>query len=366
MKIAAIIQTRTSLTRLPGKILKEIVKVWKSYSSRFIPIAEKIYLEKTIEKPIIKNKINPGQIVSKDDLIFRRTDKIGITIKKINEMQSNFYILNKELNKYSTLNVENFKKAKIGVIVAVRMKSSRLKNKAILLIYGIPSIERCLQNCLKFRFVDEVILATSTLREDQILKDYTLGGKVKFWQGDPDDVISRYIGACEKYNIDIVIRVTGDCPVISPEIAELLLKSHFKEGADYTGKNKCAVGSACEIYNVEALKRIILYFGKANYSEYMTWYLVNNPEIFKINIVNLPDALVRNYRLTLDYKEDLKMFNLLFKKLKQYNYGPNLLNIFKVLDNHPEIVSINSHLTLRYKTDKDLIENLNKVTKITI
>ena len=346
------------------KILEEIKKVRESYSSRFIPITEKIYLEKTIEKPMIKNKINPGQIVSKDDLIFRRTNKIGITIKKINEIQSNFYILNKELNKYSTLNVEDFKKAKIGVIVAVRMKSSRLKNKAILPIYGVPSIERCLQNCLKFKSVNEFMLATSTVAEDDILKNYTLGGKVKFWQGDPDDVISRYIGACEKYNIDIVIRVTGDCPVISPEIAELLLKSHFKEGADYTATNKCAVGSACEIYNVEALKRIILYFGKANYSEYMTWYMRNNPNFFKINIVDLPDDLVRNYRLTLDFQEDLDMFNLLFQELDKNNCESTLINIFKIVDSHPEIIHINSHIKLRYKEDKQLIENLNKVTKI--
>ena len=346
------------------KILEEIKKVRESYSSRFIPITEKIYLEKTVEKPIIKNKINPGQIVSKDDLIFRRANKIGITIKKINKIQSNFYILNKELNKYSTLNVEDFKKAKIGVIVAVRMKSSRLKNKAILPIYGVPSIERCLQNCLKFKFVNDVILATSTMSEDNILKDCTLGGKAKFWQGDPDDVISRYIGACEKYNIDVVIRVTGDCPVISPEIAELLLKLHFKEGADYTGANKFAVGSACEIYNVEALKRIILYFGKANYSEYMTWYMRSNPSFFKINIVDLPDDLLRNYRLTLDFQEDLDMFNLLFQELDKNNYESTLINIFKILDNHPEIVHINSHIKQVYKENKQLIENLNKVTKI--
>lgn len=346
------------------KILEEIKKVLESYSSRFIPITEKIYLEKTIEKPIIKNKINPGQIVSKDDLIFRRTNKIGIPIKKINGMQSNFYILNKDLNKYSTLNVEDFKKAKIGVIVAVRMKSSRLKNKAILPIQGIPSIERCLENCLKIKFVNEVIMATSTLKEDQILKDYTLRGKVKFWKGDPDDVISRYLSVCEKYGIDIIIRVTGDCPVVSPEISEILLKSHFEQGADYTAANEYAVGSNCGIYNVEALKRVIFYFGKANYSEYMNSYLINNPEIFKINIVDLPDTLIRNYRLTLDYKDDLDMFNLLFQKLKQYNYEPNLLNIFKVLDNHPEIAKINSHIKLRYKIDKCLIEKLNKVTKI--
>lgn len=346
-------------------ILNEIKTVWKSHLLKFIVNNERIYLEKTIAKPILKNNLSAGQLVSNSDFIYRRTNKIGLNIKELKAVQNKFYVLRRDLTKHRMLNNKDFKKAKIAVIVAVRMKSSRLKDKAILPIQDIPSIERCFENCLKFKFIDKVILATSTLKEDQILEDYTLEGKVKFWQGDPEDVISRYLGACEKYNIDIVIRVTGDCPVISPEIAEVLLKSHFKEGADYTGTNEYAVGSNVEIYNVEALKRVIFYFSKANYSEYMTCYLINNSEIFKINIVNLPDALVRNYRLTLDYKDDLDMFNLLFQKLKQCKYEPNLLNIFKVLDNHPEIVNVNSHLTSRYKTDKNLIKKLNKVTKIT-
>lgn len=345
-------------------ILNEIKNVWKSHLSKFIVNSERIYLEKTIEKPIIKNNLNSGQLVSNNDIIYRRTNKIGLNIKELKALQNKFYILHRDLTKHRMLNIKDFKKAKIAVIVAARMKSSRLKNKAILPIQGIPSIERCLENCLKIKFVNEVIMATSILKEDQILKDYTLGGKVKFWKGDPDDVISRYLSACEKYGIDIVIRVTGDCPVVSPEISEILLKSHFEQGADYTAANEYAVGSNCGIYNVEALKRVIFYFSKANYSEYMNSYLINNPEIFKVNIVDLPDTLVKNYRLTLDYKDDLDMFNLLFQKLKQYNYEPNLLNIFKVLDNHPEIAKINSHIKLRYKIDKCLIEKLNKVTKI--
>ena len=345
-------------------ILNEIKTMWKSHLSKFIVDNERIYLEKTIEKPILKNNLNAGQLVSNNDFIYRRTNKIGLNIKELKALQNKFYILHRDLTKHRMLNIKDFKKAKIAVIVAVRMKSSRLKNKAILPIQGIPSVERCLENCLKFRFVDEVILATSTLKEDQILKDYTLGGKVKFWQGDPEDVISRYLSACEKYGIDIVIRLTGDCPVVSSEISELLLKSHFIQGADYTAANEYAVGTSCEIYNVETLRRIISYFGRADYSEYMTWYTKNNPEIFKINIVDLPDDLVRNYRLTLDYQEDLDMFNLLFQELNKNNYKSTLINIFKVLDNHPGIARINSHIKLRYKEDKQLIEDLNKFTKI--
>ena len=46
--------------------------------------------------------------------------------------------------------------------------------------------------------------------------------------GDPDDVISRYIGACEKYNLDAVVRITGDCPLVLPELLDYVLKSHME------------------------------------------------------------------------------------------------------------------------------------------
>ena len=79
-----------------------------------------------------------------------------------------------------------------------------------------------------------VILATSKLEEDEILEKYTHDNNVIFWQGDPEDVISRYIGACENYGVDTIVRVTADCCLISPEIAKLLIKSHFINGADFT------------------------------------------------------------------------------------------------------------------------------------
>ena len=217
---------------------------------------------------------------------------------------------------------------------------------------------------MKFPFIDEVILATSITGEDAVLANYTLEGRVKFWQGDPEDVISRYLGACETYGIDVVIRVTGDCPVISPEIAEFLLKSHFAAGADFTESRQFAVGSNSQIYNVEALKRVIELKGSADYSEHMTLYMTNNPGIFKVNTVDLPSELVRDYRLTLDYQEDLDMFNELFKKLEEENLDSTLLNIFKVLDENHYIPEINSHKTLVYKTDPDLIKLLKEKTTI--
>jgi spore coat polysaccharide biosynthesis protein SpsF (cytidylyltransferase family) len=98
----------------------------------------------------------------------------------------------------------------------------------------------------------------------------------------------------------------------------------------------------------------------------MTWYMQNNQDIFKVEIVDLPAEMVRDYRLTLDYPEDLKMFNCLYDELKKGQVIPSLANVFAILDENQSISSINSNITLQYKSDTDLINTLNRVTKINV
>ena len=95
----------------------------------------------------------------------------------------------------------------------------------------------------------------------------------------------------------------------------------------------------------------------------MTWYVMNNQKYFKINEVNLPSTLVRNYRLTLDYDEDLELFNVLYKKLHTKKMKTNLKNIFKIMDQNSNYEKINKNCKLIFKTDKKLINHLNANTR---
>jgi len=273
-------------------------------------------------------------------------------------------ILASSKEKNATLSTSDFRKARVAAIVAGRMKSTRLANKAILPIAGIPSIERCLEQCTGIKGVDQVILATSDLESDSALTAYTLGGRAQLWRGHPDDVIKRYVDACDHFDIDVVVRVTADCPLVLPEIIEYLLDKHFEAGADYTAAKEFAVGTSGEIINTSALRRVANHFGQAMYSEYMTWYFQNNPDHFKLNIVSLPDEYIRDYRLTLDYPEDLEMFESLFSNLPRKDGVQCAREVFLVLDGSPDIVKLNAHLTLKYKTDKELIALLNEKTRM--
>ena len=95
----------------------------------------------------------------------------------------------------------------------------------------------------------------------------------------------------------------------------------------------------------------------------MSWYVLNNKNYFKINFLKLPKEFSRNYRLTLDYNEDLALFNSLFKKLSNKKLKIDLKNIFLILDNNKNMRNINKRCKLIYKTDKNLIKKLNLNTR---
>jgi spore coat polysaccharide biosynthesis protein SpsF (cytidylyltransferase family)/sialic acid synthase SpsE len=336
-------------------------------TSPFINERERVYLSKSIQIPIVKRDLPAGRIVDMDnDLDFRRTNQAGLRADEIQELLDDHYILGQRKRAGETLRKEDFKKANIAVIIGCRMKSTRLPRKAVLKIGNLSSVEMCLKTALRFKNVNHVILATSWLESDAELENHTYSEQVIFEKGHPDDVLDRYVQIVNKYKIDVVVRATADMPYLSSEIFDFLLASHFRKGADYTKAVKVAVGTAISITNGEAFRRAKHYFPDAEYSEYLTYYFLNNPNHFKLNSVTLPPEFVRDYRLTLDHQEDLDLFNRIESHLDANGIEPTLGHIFGYLDHHPDVASINKHITLKYEVDQELIKKIREHSTIQV
>lgn len=120
----------------------------------FINENEIKYLEGTLQIPIIKGEKKAGQTISMEkDLEFRRTNSMGITINELSVLIKNFSVLSKDKEKNTVIFKEDLHKATIATIIACRMKSSRLTEKAIKKIGDLSSVELCIKNCLKFENV---------------------------------------------------------------------------------------------------------------------------------------------------------------------------------------------------------------------
>lgn len=329
----------------------------------FVNEREILYYKKTAMKPTLERSLVTGQIVSlEQDVNYKRTNEDGVDIDTVVDLNKNYHVLAVDKKPGEVLKREDFRKANVATIIACRLKSSRLPKKAILKAGDLTSVELCIKNCLKFKNVNYTVLATSTTEEDAELRNYTFRKDVVFHTGDPEDVIERYLGIINKLNIDVFIRVTADMPYVSEEIINYLLDSHFQTGADYTAPKKAAVGQGVQIINASALRKVREYFPVSDYSEYMNAYIINNPSLFKINEIDLPQEWIRDYRLTLDYQEDLDLMNKIEEHFKKSKQEYNIANLFNFLDKNPDVAAINKDRGLIYKVNPDLVETIRKKT----
>ncbi|MCY8620550.1 N-acetylneuraminate synthase family protein [Bacillus spizizenii] len=255
------------------------------------------------------------------------------------------------------------KSSRIAIAVICRLKSTRLPKKALLPIYGIPSVERCLINCLAVPGVHEVVLATSNLPEDDPLEAFTLNGKVRIVRGAPENVADRMLEAAALTKADIIIRVTGDCPVVSPEVLQYLIDRHLQKGADYTQELSSSAGISGNVITVEALQRLVQQPKPLTHTEYLSFYFLNNPSLFSINQVSLPEELhYPSWRLTLDEPKDLELFEQIYRNLDVKNEPLYFSQIRDYLSANQHVSKINQDVSTKWIDQTSLVEEINKAT----
>jgi spore coat polysaccharide biosynthesis protein SpsF (cytidylyltransferase family) len=258
-------------------------------------------------------------------------------------------------------------KRKIAAIIAVRMDSKRLPKKAIADIEGYTAIERVVNNLKPSKYIDDIIIATSTNEENEPIEDLAMRCGISIFRGDERNVVKRYIDAAEKFNANTIVRVTGDCPLVSYEIADYLIVDHLEKRAEFTTMESDGppIGTLSEIIELSALKKLMHTNLDLSYSEYMTFYFKCNPSYFSINMVACPPEFMGpEFRLTLDYPEDLELFRCIFKNLNSGKEAIQLAKTLLYLKEHPEVSRINKNMPIRWKDDAELVKKLKTVSQI--
>ncbi|MDA9199962.1 hypothetical protein N9O47_02500 [Candidatus Pelagibacter sp.] len=122
---------------------------------------------------------------------------------------------------------------KIVAIVQARVNSVRFPNKVMKHINGMPIIEIILKRLNKSKLLNQIILATSTDTRNKILVDHVESLGFACIEGSDTDVLNRYIQAAEKTNADIIVRITGDCPLVDPVLVDECIRGFQDSKVDY-------------------------------------------------------------------------------------------------------------------------------------
>lgn len=237
---------------------------------------------------------------------------------------------------------------KVGFLITARMKSTRLPKKLTLKIDNREIIALMIDRLKLAKTLDEIIIATSTNPQDDILCEIAERENIKYFRGSEEDVLERLYYAAKKYNLDYLINLTADCPLVAYDFIEKAVKKYKKTSADLITCYGLPHGFYFWGIKISALKKI-LEIKDDIHTEVWSKYF-NDTGLFNVLDMKIPSKFYRkNFRLTLDYPEDYKFFKELFNKMGKNTHKKPTQEIINFLDKHPEIVKINEQCEKEYK-----------------
>ncbi len=233
---------------------------------------------------------------------------------------------------------------KIAAIVQIRVDSTRLPEKALSDILGKPMTLRLLERLQKSELIDEIIVATTEEKTDDKLVKIVKENNFKIFRGSTEDVLDRYYQAAKQNNIDIIVRITGDCPLVDPEIVDSIVKYFLDNIFDYvsnTIKPTYPDGICVEVFSYKPLEKTWNDARLMSEREHVTPYITKHPEKFKIkNFENTED--LSDLRWTVDEPNDLEFVREIYKRLYNKNNVFHMRDVLKLLEKNPELKNINS------------------------
>ena len=215
---------------------------------------------------------------------------------------------------------------KIICIIQARMGSERLPGKDIKPIKGVPLIGYTIDRLKRSRYIDEIILATSDKEQDDKLVDVAQEYKIECFRGSEENVLERYVKCAKKYNGDIIIRITGDCPLIDPIIVDNVITKLIIYKYDYVRldvPNTFIRGFDVEVFTKECLLKtyniVNEIYGEIinKYKEHVTLFIYENKELFNIGYVLGEKEFYRDYRICVDTIEDFQVVENIIENLKE-------------------------------------------------
>ncbi|MGG1552417.1 cytidylyltransferase domain-containing protein [Paenibacillus ferrarius] len=236
----------------------------------------------------------------------------------------------------------------VVTIIQARMGSTRLPGKVLKNLADSSVLSHVVQRCKAIRNSSSVVIATTTEKEDARIVEEADRLDINCYRGSEHDVLSRYYEAAEKYEADVIVRVTSDCPMLDPEISGDTIQ-HFLEqdNIDYcsnVGVRKFPRGLDTEVISFKALSKAYHRASKVYEREHVCPFIIENPTEFKVVQYQpiVPDYSL--YRWTLDTEEDYKFIQEVYKHLYSRERLFSWEEAIQLMKDYPHLPMINAHI----------------------
>ena len=230
------------------------------------------------------------------------------------------------------------------VIIQARIGSSRLPGKILKPLGESDVLSYVTSRCKEIKGVTEVIVATSTLKQDDAVEKWSRERNMPFFRGSENNVLDRFVQCAKLHEPDYVMRVTSDCPFVDFEMASEIVELMEQERKDIVLiDGQLPRGLAVELISYESLLRIYKDGQEERHREHVTYYAYEFKEQFEsVTYVALENRNEPQLRITLDTESDYS----LCKSVANHFNNPLVSSedVINYLLEHPEVAQLNEHI----------------------
>ena len=231
----------------------------------------------------------------------------------------------------------------ILAILQARVSSTRLPGKVMKTILGVPMLLRQIERVKRSQLINGLVIATSKDDSDNIIEKLCQENGIACYRGSLDDVLDRFYKASFAYHPDHVVRLTGDCPLIDPQVIDEVITYYLQGRYDYASNALNPTypdGLDVEIFSFACLQLAWQEAKLPSQREHVTPFLHQQPERFKLGSYKNSKDL-SDLRWTVDESADFALVSRIYELLYPQNPFFNTEDILRLLDENIDINSMN-------------------------
>jgi spore coat polysaccharide biosynthesis protein SpsF len=234
---------------------------------------------------------------------------------------------------------------RIGAIVQARMGSTRLPGKVLLPAAGKPLLEILLERLSACRSLEQRIVATSIDRRDAPIAELADRVGVPVFRGSEQDVLDRYYRAAVHHGLDLVVRVTSDCPLVDPALVDRMVElalAHHGEFDLVTNRHPLTYpdGLDLDVIPMSSLRHAWTHATEPHQREHTIPYFWEAG--LRVHNVEDPERGFQRHRWTLDYAEDYELIRAILEALYRPGQIFHAADVLAYLAEHPELSALNA------------------------
>jgi len=230
------------------------------------------------------------------------------------------------------------------------MSSKRFPGKVLQDLSGKPMILRQIRRIQRAKNIGKVVVATTSSEDDNLLASTLLGNEIEIYRGATDDVISRYVEVVRKFQANVVVRLTADCPLVMPELVDDMIEEFANNNWDYLSNTISPTypdGLDVEVFNATSLMSLYSMDLTNLEKEHVTLGFHNRNKRFILQ--NYQSGIdYSNMRWTVDYLQDLEFIRQVYLN---FQGRENLFGFQEVLNLMRENPGMKSSIPANYRNE---------------